>query len=60
MSTLSAVSSAPVQRALPQVTRAVDADGDHDGSTAAAPAPQAAAPALATSGLIGRNLNLIA
>jgi len=59
MSALSAISSPAAARPAQPIAR-VDADGDHDGSTAAKAAPAAAAPALAASGNLGRNLNVVA
>ncbi|CAN5414324.1 hypothetical protein BH11PSE9_BH11PSE9_26470 [soil metagenome] len=61
MSSIGSISSAAPRQAAPVVAKPVDADGDHDGSTAAAPKATApAAPKLATSGSIGTNINTTA
>ncbi|CAN5879627.1 hypothetical protein BH11PSE8_BH11PSE8_27780 [soil metagenome] len=62
MSSIGSISSAAPRQAPAVVARPVDADGDRDGSTSAAPKATAAAPApkLATSGSIGRNIDTTA
>lgn len=61
MSSIGAISAAPMFRPAAPVIKAVDADGDHDGTTAAAAvAPKPAAMSLATSGSVGRNVNVMA
>jgi hypothetical protein len=61
MSSIGSVSAAPIQRQAAPIARATDADGDHDGSTKAAPAAtKPAAPPLAQSGTVGRHVNTTA
>jgi hypothetical protein len=57
MSAISPISQARTPAVTQQAARPakpVDADGDHDGTKAAAPRP---APALATGGTLGTRLN---
>jgi hypothetical protein len=58
MSSIGSVSSAPKPHPVaPVARRPVDADGDHDGTRAAAAVAKAPLP-LATSGSLGRNVNV--